>query len=42
MEDYADIAGIELVTIDKHTTIGKLKFELKVNEIYYLLNKALQ
>jgi L-arabinose isomerase len=35
MEDYADIAGIELVTIDKHTTINDFKFQLKVNEVYY-------
>lgn len=42
LEDYAEIAGIEMVTIDKDTTISKFKFELKVNEVYYLLNKALQ
>jgi L-arabinose isomerase len=42
LEDYAEIAGIELVTIDKDTTINNFKFELKVNEVYYLLNKALQ
>lgn len=42
LEDYADIAGIELVTIDKDTTINNFKFELKVNEVYYMLNKALQ
>jgi L-arabinose isomerase len=42
MEDYADIADIELLTIDKDTTVNKFKFELKVNEVYYLLNKALQ
>ncbi|QRX64618.1 L-arabinose isomerase [Dysgonomonadaceae bacterium zrk40] len=41
-EDYADIAGIELVTIDKDTTIKNFKFELRVNEVYYMLNKALQ
>lgn len=41
LEDYADIADIELVTIDKNTTINNFKFELKVNEVYYLLNKAL-
>ncbi len=41
-EDYADIAGIELMTIDKNTTIQNFKFELKVNEVYYLLNKSLQ
>ncbi|KAA6300002.1 MAG: L-arabinose isomerase, partial [Candidatus Ordinivivax streblomastigis] len=39
LEDYAEIAGIELVTIDNDTTISKFKFELKVNEVYYLLNK---
>ncbi len=42
LEDYADIADIELVTIDKDTTINDFKFELKVNEVYYMLNKALQ
>lgn len=41
-EDYADIAGIELVTIDNNTTINNFKFELKVNEVYYLLNKSFQ
>ena len=41
-EDYADIAGIELVTIDKDTTIKNFKFELRVNEVYFLLNKSLQ
>lgn len=41
LEDYADIAGIELVTIDENTTINNFKFELKVNEVYYLLNKSL-
>ncbi|MDR0542552.1 MAG: L-arabinose isomerase [Dysgonamonadaceae bacterium] len=41
IEDYAEIANIELLTIDKDTTINKFKFELKVNEVYYLLNKAL-
>ncbi|GHT14839.1 L-arabinose isomerase [Bacteroidia bacterium] len=35
LEDYAEIAGIELLTIDNDTTISKLKFELKVNEVYY-------
>jgi L-arabinose isomerase len=35
LEDYAEIAGIELLTIDENTTISKFKFELKVNEVYY-------
>jgi L-arabinose isomerase len=42
LEDYAEIANIELLKIDKDTTISNFKFELKVNEVYYLLNKALQ
>ncbi|MDR1919417.1 MAG: L-arabinose isomerase [Tannerellaceae bacterium] len=39
MEDYADIAGIELLLIDKETTLAGLKASLKLNEVYYLLNK---
>lgn len=41
MEDYADIAGIEMVVIDNDTTINGFKKELRMNEIYYMLNKAL-
>jgi L-arabinose isomerase len=40
-EDYADIAGIELVIIDKNTNIRDFKKELRMNEVYYMLNKAL-
>jgi L-arabinose isomerase len=40
LEDYADIADIELLKINENTTIEKFKFELKVNEVYYMLNKA--
>ena len=42
MEDYADIAGIELVVIDKDTTISSFKKELQYNDLYYMLNRALQ
>lgn len=42
MEDYADIADIELVTIDENTTIPGFKKELRYNEIYYMLNRSLQ
>ncbi|MDR2840892.1 MAG: L-arabinose isomerase [Paludibacter sp.] len=42
LEDFAEIADIELLKIDENTTIDKFKFELKVNEVYYLLNKALK
>ncbi len=41
MEDFAEIAGIEMVVIDKDTTIPAFKKELRLNEIYYLLNRAL-
>lgn len=40
-EDYAEIAGIEMVHINKDTTIGEFKKELRMNEVYYMLNKAL-
>ncbi|MCD8179083.1 MAG: L-arabinose isomerase [Tannerellaceae bacterium] len=42
MEDYADIAGIELVTIDNNTTINGFKQELRYNDLYYMLNRSLQ
>lgn len=41
LEDYAEIAGIEMVTIGENTTISEFKKELRFNEVYYLLNKAL-
>ena len=41
LDDYAEIAGIEKVEIDNNTTIPEFKKELHLNEIYYLLNKAL-
>ncbi|MDE6268887.1 MAG: L-arabinose isomerase [Muribaculaceae bacterium] len=40
-EDYAEIAGIEMVRIDRTTTIPAFKKELQMNEIYYMLNKSL-
>ena len=41
-EDYAEIAGIEMVHIGKETRIDSFRKELRMNEVYYLLNKALQ
>jgi len=41
-EDYAEIAGIEMVHINKDTTISCFKKELRMNEVYYMLNKALR
>ena len=41
-EDYAEIAGIEMIHINKATTIPEIKKELRMNEVYYLLNRAVQ
>lgn len=41
-EDYAEIADIEMIHINKDTTIRSIKQELRNNEVYYLLNKALR
>ncbi len=35
IEDYAEIAGIELLYIDKNTDIRAFKQEMRVNEVYY-------
>lgn len=37
MEDFADIAGIEILVIDKATTIRELKDKINANEAYYHL-----
>ena len=41
LEDFADMAGVELVLIDQGTTVRELKKELRWNEIYYHLAKGL-
>ena len=41
-EDFAEITGIEYAKINKNTTISNFKQELRMNEIYYMLNKALK
>ncbi len=41
LADYAEIAGIEMVVIDENTTIDGFKKELRLNEVYYYINKAL-
>lgn len=40
-EDFAEIAGIEIVHICKATDMEDFKKELRYNEVYYMLNKAL-
>ncbi len=42
LEDYAEIADIEMLLIEKNTTIREFKKELKWNELYYMLNKSLR
>ncbi len=39
LEDFADMAGIETVFIDKETKLRSLKNELRWSEVYYKLNK---
>ncbi|MDR1631448.1 MAG: L-arabinose isomerase [Dysgonamonadaceae bacterium] len=41
IEDYAEIANIELLIIDNNTTIRSFKQDIRNNEMYYFLNKAL-
>jgi L-arabinose isomerase len=41
-EDFAEIAGIELIEIDENTTVNEVKKELRFNDVYYMLNKALK
>lgn len=42
MEDYAEIADIELLLIDKDTSTRQFKQDMRTNEVYYMLNKALR
>jgi L-arabinose isomerase len=38
LEDFAEIAGVEVVRIDKHTRLHQFKDQLKWNDIYYQIN----
>ncbi len=40
--DYAEIAGIEMLHINKDTTIESFSRDMRYNEVYYMLNKALK
>ncbi len=40
LEDFANIAGVELVTIDADTRISEFKQTLRNNEVYYHLNQG--
>lgn len=41
LEDFAEFAGIELVVIDKNTTIRDFKTELKHNSLFYRFNSGI-
>ena len=40
MEDFAEMAGIEYILIDRETTLASFKKELRWNELYYHLMKG--
>ncbi|MCB9445917.1 MAG: L-arabinose isomerase [Ardenticatenaceae bacterium] len=42
MEDFATIAGIEYLLIDKNSTLAEVKKELKWNDIYYHLGLGIR
>ena len=41
-EDYAEMLDIEYLHIDKNSTFESVKRDLRINEVYYMLNKALR
>ena len=41
LEDWAEMAGVELVLVDETTTIRELKKELRWNEVYHHLARGL-
>jgi L-arabinose isomerase len=40
LADFADIADLELVTIDASTTAAQFKRELRWNQAYYFVNRG--
>lgn len=42
MEDFAEMAGIEYLMIDKDTTISDFKKDIRTNEVYYMLVNGLK
>ena len=40
LQDFAEMAGIELVLIDEHTRIPDFKKELRWNDLYYSFFKS--
>ena len=42
LEDFAEMADIEFLLIDEHSTINEIKKELRWNEVYYMLANGLK
>jgi L-arabinose isomerase len=42
LEDFAEIAGVELVVIDAETRLREFKNELRQNDLYYVLSQGLR
>ena len=42
LEDFAEIAGVELVVIDEHTRLREFKNELRQNDLTYTLSQGLR
>ena len=40
LQDFADMAGIESVVIDKDTRLRQLQNELRWSEVYYQVNRT--
>jgi len=41
LEDFAGMAGLEIVIIDSKTTLREFRKELRYNEVYYALNRGI-
>jgi len=41
LQDFADMAGIEILVIDENTRVQEFKEKLRWNDLYYHLNKGL-
>jgi L-arabinose isomerase len=42
VEDFADIAGVELVVIDQGTSLRRFKQDLRAGDLYYALDEGLR
>jgi L-arabinose isomerase len=40
LEDFAEMAGMEFLVIDKNTDLGTFKNEIKWNDMYYRLARG--